>query len=55
MGVCIINKGTDFQCSFFLVHGNGPALLGILDCKRLQLLSINCHTKNDEQKGRLIN
>ena len=53
--VTIINKVTGNQCSFFVVHGNGPALLGMQDCERLQLLSINCQTTNDQQKGRQIN
>ena len=34
---------------FFVVLGNGPALLGIPDCERQQLL-----TTNDQQKGRQI-
>ena len=52
MGVCrvaIITKGIMFQCSFFVVPGNRPELLGMPDCERLQLLSINCNTMNDEQ------
>ena len=54
-GITIINKGPVFQCSFFVVQGNYLALLGIPDCDILQLLSINCHTLNDEQKGGQIN
>ena len=55
MGVCrvtIINKGIEFQCSVSLVLGNGLVLLGMPNCQRLQQLSINCHTMNDEQKDK---
>ena len=34
---------------FFVVPRNGPALLGMSDCKRLQLLSINCSTVEADQ------
>ena len=50
-----INKSIKYQCHFFVVPQNGPALLGMPDCERLQLLSINCQTINDQQKGRKIN
>ena len=36
--VTIINNGIECQCSFFVVQGNGPALLGVPDCERLQQL-----------------
>ena len=55
MGVCrapIINKGNTCQCSFFVVPGNGAALLEKPDCERRQLLSINCYTTNDGQNRR---
>ena len=45
LGVCystIINKKVKLHHSFFVLHGNGPVLLGMPDCKRLQLLSVNC-------------
>ena len=54
MGVCkitIIYKGIKFLCSFFVGPGIGPALLGMKKCVGLQLLSINCNTMDDEQKG----
>ena len=44
-----------FQFSFFVAPGNDPVLFGMPDCKRLQLLSISCHTTNDKQKRRQIN
>ena len=40
--VTITHKGIEFWCSFFLVPGNGSALLGMPECKRLQLLNMNC-------------
>ena len=58
MGVGIItmtNKGIAYWCHFCVVPGNWPALLGIPDCERLQLLSINLQTTNDQQMGIQIN
>ena len=48
----LINKGSEYWCSFFVMPGIGPALLGMQDCKRLQLMSINCQTVSSGQKGR---
>ena len=45
IGICrltLIDKDIEYQYSFFVVPGNGPALLGMPDCEGLQLLSINC-------------
>ena len=53
--VTIINKSIKFQCIFSVMPGNGPALLGMPECERLQLLSINCSPRNDKQKERQIN
>ena len=55
MGVCkvnIINKGIEYQCSFFVVPGNIQALLVMLQCERLQLLSINCQTMKKVETGK---
>ena len=55
MGVCnvsTINKDIKYWCSSLEMSGNGPALLEMLHCVRLQLLSMNCQTTNDEQKGK---
>ena len=54
MQVTIINMDTEYQCSFFIVPGNGPALSQMPNSERLQLLRINCHTKNDRQNGKQI-
>ena len=53
--VTINNKGIEYQCTFFEVSGNGPALLGMINCKRLKLLILNCQTTNDKQKVIQIN
>ena len=42
--VTLTHKGIKPQCSVFKVPRNGPALLGMSDCKMLHLLSINCDT-----------
>ena len=34
---------------FFITPGNGPVLLGILDCKKLQSLSMNFDTRETDQ------
>ena len=44
--VTINNKGMKFQCDFLVVQSNGPALLGMPDCQRLQLLCIICDAAN---------
>ena len=38
------NFGNEFQYNFFIVLGNGPAMIGISDCESLQLLSIKYFT-----------
>ena len=43
-------KGSEYQWIFFVVPGNGPALLGMSDCKRSQVLSINYHSVSNGQK-----
>ena len=58
MGVCkvnIINKDIRYSSSFFVVPGNRPALLGMPDCERLQLLSIKCQTMSNTSKLKCIN
>ena len=58
MGLCIvviINKGIEYQCNFFVGPWHGPALLGMPDCERLQMLSTNCWSTNGQQEGRQIN
>ena len=47
--VTLINKGIKYWYNLFLVPGNGAALLGMLDCECLQLLSINCQITNNLQ------
>ena len=47
--------GTEYLCIFFVVPGNGPALLGMIDCKQLHLLSIHCQTINNQHNGRQTN
>ena len=45
MGIChiaIFSKGIEYGCTFFVVSGNGPAVLGIPDCKQHNLLNVNC-------------
>ena len=45
--IIIINKDIKYQCSVFIVPGNGPVLIGMPDCWQLQLLSINIQTTSD--------
>ena len=49
------NTGIKYCCNFFVVPGNGSALLGLPDCDWLQLLSIKCQTTNDQHKRGQIN
>ena len=54
MGICkviIINKGLGVQCNFFVVPESRSTLLGMSDCKILELLSINCGTMIADQHG----
>ena len=57
MGICytaIINKGTEYWCNFCSAQ-NGPALLGMPYCKQLQLLRVNCETRDKQDKEQQIN
>ena len=38
------------MCRFFVVPGNGQALLGILDIETLDVLTVNCNTKHMQNK-----
>ena len=42
--VASTHKGIKSWCIFFVVLLDGSALLGMLHCKKLQLLSIHCDT-----------
>ena len=53
--VNIINKGIKYKCSFFVVPGQGSALLGMADYEQQQLPSMNCQSTNDQYNGRQIN
>ena len=52
--VTLNNKVIEYQCDFFVVPGNGPALLGMSDCEWLQLLTVNCQTIDGSHKGHQI-
>ena len=39
------------MCTFFLVPGNGQALLGMLDIDALNIININIHSIGTEQGG----
>ena len=53
--IIINQKGIKSQCSFFIVSLNGPALLGMPDCERLQLLSMNYDTiESDHNSGAVL-
>ena len=56
MDICHIAtmiKGTEYQCNFFVVPGNGQALLRMPDCEQLKLLTANCLTINWKQTNLL--
>ena len=58
IGICdvtLAHKGIKYQCSFFSVSRNGPALLSIPDCQRFQLLSINCNITEADNNKRQVN
>ena len=45
-----IHRETRKPCSFFVMAGNGPVLLGMQDCEGLQLLSMNYYATNDDTR-----
>ena len=49
--VKITHKGFKFKCNFFVVPGDGLALLGVPNCERLPLLSIKCMLCKCHLKG----
>ena len=45
LGVCTVrlrHKDKDAKCKFFVVSGDGPALLGMLDIKLVDMHQIMC-------------
>ena len=40
-------------CSFFVIPRNHPAILVMLDCEKLELLSVNCRTIDASQKRQI--
>ena len=53
LGTCsdkIKYKDIELPCNFFVAPGNGPALLGMLKCEKLELLSVNCTAIDTSQK-----
>ena len=58
IGMCQVtlrDKDIKFQCSFFVVCRNGPALSGMPDCEKLQLLSVNCKAVEADHNWRKVN
>ena len=49
------HKDTELLCSFFVVTRNGPALLRMSVCEKLELLIVNCTAFNASWKKGLIN
>ena len=43
------SKGIEYQCNFFVVPGNEPALLGTPYCKFLKLLTVNFQTQKQTE------
>ena len=58
LGICSVwlkHKDNVVRCRFFVVPGNGPALLGMLDTELLELLKIMSKVLNQQQVGRKVN
>ena len=54
MDIChitVLNKCFEYQCSFFVVPGNRPALLGMPGCEWLKLLTVNFQTQMTNTKS----
>ena len=54
LGTCkatIEHKNNKKRCHFFVVMGNGQALLGMLDTDALQILNINIESIGAEDAG----
>ena len=49
----IIHKGIGYRCSFFVLLGYEPALLGMPECEWLKLLTVNCKTADDPYRKQL--
>ena len=50
-----MQKDEQKPCSFLVVTAGVPAQLGISDAKTLELLSMNCKSKEQSQNRRQIN
>ena len=53
--IAILKKGIENGCSLFVVPGNSPTLLKMPDCKRLNLLTVNCQPSDNANRKRQIN
>ena len=57
LGICrvtIKHKNIELSYSFFVVTRNGPAVLGMPDYEKLELLSVNWTTRDESQrKGKI--
>ena len=51
----IENNDKYIKCIFFVVHGNGEALLGMPYIELLNILNINCNTIGTEKEGKGAN
>ena len=49
--VAVVNKSIKYRCSFIVVPGNRPALLGMPNCDWVKLLTMNCQTADDTQNN----
>ena len=48
------HKDKSMKCRFFLVYGEGPALLGMPDIKLLNILSIMCEVISKPPESRMF-
>ena len=53
MQYCNIWKEIEYQCNFFIVPGNRPAILEMPDFELLKLLTVNCQTVGDQHKWQI--
>ena len=57
LGSCkveIENNDKHNKCIFFIVPGNGEALLGMPNIELLNILNINCNTRSTEKEKKVV-
>lgn len=57
-GTCIVkceHEGVQYDTKFYITEDDGSAILGLPSAQAMQLITVNCEIKTDEQTGHISN